>query len=76
MADEKNNPTPSEQLEARVVDLEVKLAFQDRTIEELDTVVREFTEKMEAMSHELELVRRSLSDMGETGPANEKPPHY
>ena len=75
MADEKNPPPPSE-LEARVVDLEVKLAFQDRTIEELDTVVREFTEKMEALSHELELVRWSLSDMRETGPANEKPPHY
>ena len=75
MADEKKTP-PSSELEARVVDLEVKLAFQDRTIEELDTVVREFTEKMEAMSHDLELMRRSLSDMRETGPANEKPPHY
>lgn len=63
-------------LSARVTELEVKLAFQDRTIEELDGVVREYTEKIEQLTRQLEVVRSTLSDMRETGPANEKPPHY
>ena len=40
-------------LERRVVDLEVQVAFQARTIEELDEVVRQFAGRVEAMQRDL-----------------------
>lgn len=75
MADTKE-PTDRPALLARITELEVKVAFQDRTIEDLDGVVREFTEKIEELTRQLESVRSTLAQMRETGPANEKPPHY
>ena len=63
-------------LTARVTELEMKVAFQDRTIDELDSVVREYTDKIEDLTRQLESVRNTLADLRETGPANEKPPHY
>jgi uncharacterized coiled-coil protein SlyX len=40
-------------LERRVVDLEVQVAFQARTIEVLDEVVRQFAGRVEAMQRDL-----------------------
>jgi uncharacterized coiled-coil protein SlyX len=74
--EDKQDASRVEALEARIVDLETKTAFQDRTIDELDGVVRDYTERIESLVHELDLLRKSLSDMRETGPADEKPPHY
>ncbi len=61
---------PSEQL----VDLEVKLAYQERLIRELDAMVRVFGERLDKLDREL----RELKQTGEVplGPHNEKPPHY
>lgn len=61
---------PSEQ----IVDLEVKLAYQERLIRDLDALVRVFGERLDKLDREL----RELKQTAEVplGPQNEKPPHY
>jgi uncharacterized coiled-coil protein SlyX len=47
-------------LEQRITELEVKLAFQERTIDDLDAVLRRFTTKVEVLERELSRVRGDL----------------
>jgi uncharacterized coiled-coil protein SlyX len=64
-------------LNERIEDLEVKLAFQDKLIRELDALVRTFGDKLEATQRELtELKEAMRSPENPLGPANEPPPHY
>lgn len=44
-------------LEQRIVELEVKLSFHERTIDDLDAVLRRFTARVEALERELSQVR-------------------
>jgi SlyX protein len=61
----------------RVMDLEIKLAYQDKLIRELDALVRTFGAKLDETQRELKELKQSLrSPEGPTGPANERPPHY
>jgi SlyX protein len=61
----------------RVMDLEIKLAYQERLIRELDALVRTFGAKLDETSRELKELKLGLkSPEGPTGPANERPPHY
>ena len=64
-----------EDISARVTDAEVRLAYQERTIEALNDVVREFATRVEALERQV----KALSDASGSaaiGPALEKPPHY
>ena len=63
------------------VDLEVKMAFLERTVEELNLVVLEQGRLMDAMQRQLvELesrMKQGLGDLGQdVGPHDQKPPHY
>jgi SlyX protein len=61
----------------RLMDLEIKLAYQDRLIRELDALVRTFGAKLDDTQRELKELKQSLkSPENPTGPANERPPHY
>jgi uncharacterized coiled-coil protein SlyX len=61
----------------QLIDLEVKLAFQDRLIRDLDALVREFGTRLDATQRELEALKQSVrSPEVSMGPASEKPPHY
>ena len=61
----------------RIEDLEVKLAFQDKLIRELDALVRTFGDKLDATERELKAIKESLrSPENPLGPTNEPPPHY
>jgi SlyX protein len=61
----------------RLMDLEIKLAYQDKLIRELDALVRTFGEKLDETQRDLKQLKQSLkSPEGPTGPANEPPPHY
>ena len=61
----------------RLEDLEVKLAFQDKLIRELDALVRTFGDKLDKTNRELEALKQSIRSPESTlGPANEPPPHY
>jgi len=65
-------------MEDRIEDLEVKVAYQERTISELDALVRAFGTKLDEALRELKALKESVRTGGEPklGPANEKPPHY
>ena len=60
------------------VELEMKIAFQDKLIDDLNGVVLELREHVERLDAEV----RALRDEVKSGllqmhlPANEKPPHY
>ncbi|MCK5803058.1 MAG: SlyX family protein [Lentisphaeria bacterium] len=65
-------------MEENLVEFELKLAFQDKLIDDLNEVVLELREHVERLDAEV----RALRDEMKTGlqqvqlPANEKPPHY
>lgn len=60
-----------------LVDLEVKLAYQDRLIRELDDLVRKFGARLDELAREVETLKAAArSPEAPLGPANEPPPHY
>ena len=61
----------------RFIDLDVKLAYQDRLIRELDGLVRELATRLVQTEQKLAQLEQTLRS-GEVplGPANEPPPHY
>lgn len=65
-------------VEERLEDLEIKVAYQDRVIGELDALVRRFGEKLDDALRQLETLKEGVRTGGEPslGPANEPPPHY
>lgn len=66
------------ELKEQMIDLEVKLAYQERLIRDLDALVREFGTRLDKTTRELEQLKQSVRNGGEVplGPANEPPPHY
>jgi SlyX protein len=62
----------------RVVALEERFAYQQRTIDALDQVVRAFSVRVEFLEAELQRLRDTVTAMGltEMGPGDEPPPHY
>jgi uncharacterized coiled-coil protein SlyX len=61
----------------RILDLEVRIAYQDRLLRELDALVRHFADRLGAAERELKTLKQSLvSPEGTVGPGNEPPPHY
>lgn len=64
-------------MEDRIIELEVRVAYQDKIIADLDEVLRAFTSKVEALQRELvELKQKIEDDQPELGPADDAPPHY
>ena len=60
-----------------LVDLEVKLAYQDRLIRDLDDLVRKFGARLDELAREVEALKAAArSPEAPLGPANEPPPHY
>ena len=62
----------------RIEDLEVRFAFQDETIHQLDQVVQEQSLFIEQLRNELKTVREQLKEtLGPEAPPEEQvPPHY
>jgi len=66
--------------EKRMVELETKLSFQERLIQELNEALTHQQQQLDALQHKLdtmhEQIQADLSD--ETKPASEEvpPPHY
>ena len=71
-----STPT-NDELADQIIDLEVKLAYQDRLIGDLDQLVRLFGTRLDAQQRELDQLKQSVrSGEAPQGPSNEKPPHY
>jgi uncharacterized coiled-coil protein SlyX len=59
----------------RIEDLEVKVAFQEHTIAQLDEELRKTIDRLEKLERRVEeLVAEHASSVD--GPIDEKPPHY
>lgn len=65
-----------EPLREELIDLEVRIAFQQRTVSELDALVRTLYTRVEALEREVALLRAGGDAGPPIGPANEPPPHY
>lgn len=64
-------------MEERIVELEVRLAYQDKIIADLDEVVQSFASRVEQLERELELLKETVKEgVPDVGPQDEKPPHY
>ncbi len=64
-------------MEERIVELEARMAYQDKTISDLDEVVRLFADRVERLERRIaELGEALLEARTEIGPADERPPHY
>lgn len=60
----------------RWLDLDVKLAYQERLIRDLDALVREFGDRLAKAERELAELRQAMPPPLPLGPINEPPPHY
>jgi len=56
-----------------VVELEIRIAYQDKKIDELDSLVRSLASRLDVAERELEAVKRTI---GPDERINERPPHY
>lgn len=68
-------------LEARIADLEVRLVFQDDSIQSLSELVTQQQLEMERMRRALEVLARRQSELaasmpGEATDDDQPPPHY
>jgi len=67
--------------EKRFVEIETKIAFQEKMIKDLNDVVYEQQQEMEKMGSICDLLIKRVKELSEftlgcDAPANEKPPHY
>jgi uncharacterized coiled-coil protein SlyX len=60
----------------RWLDLDVKLAYQERLIQELDALVREFGARLDKAERELKEIKQAMPPPLPLGAINEPPPHY
>ncbi len=65
----------SDDLERRVIELEIKLTHQDRLLDELNEVVIEQRKVIDRLEKRLDVTEKALFELGDE-PANEQPPHY
>jgi SlyX protein len=65
-------------LSERIDALEVRLAYQDVTIETLNQTITEQWKQIDALTRQLAEVKERLQEAEShaPGPANEPPPHY
>ncbi len=65
----------SNDLEARIVELEIRYSHQEHLLEQLNEVVREQRDLIDRLSHAIDDLRATQASDGEA-PPNEPPPHY
>lgn len=64
-------------MEERIMELEVKVAFQEHQIGELNDVIMELAFKLEELRRDLSSVMQTVAAQQELGDQkNERPPHY
>ena len=61
----------------RFTDLEIKVAYQDKTIADLEALVRTLGVRVDERARDLAQIKQAVrSPEVPTGPQNEPPPHY
>ncbi|WP_321338518.1 SlyX family protein [uncultured Cohaesibacter sp.] len=68
----------TQELESRVVDLEIQITHQANTIEDLSQMVSRQWDIIDRLTRQVKMLQDSLVELEENLPApgNEKPPHY
>jgi SlyX protein len=67
--------------EQRLVDIETKIAFQEKSLKDLNDVIYEQQREIDRLRGICDLLVQRVKDLsdfmpGSDGPADEKPPHY
>jgi SlyX protein len=67
--------------EERLVEIETKIAFQEKTIQDLNDVLCEQQQEIERLGSTCDALVKRVKELSEftpgmDAPANEKPPHY
>jgi len=67
--------------EERLVEIEIKIAFQEQTIKDLNDVVYEQQKEIQRLGSICDALVNKIKEFsrftpGSSAPANEKPPHY
>ncbi len=65
-----------ESLADAVIELEIRIAYQDRTVAALDENVRQLHARVDTLEAALRELRQAGVNAPAIGPANEPPPHY
>jgi SlyX protein len=76
MASRTDDPSPTEE---RIEALEVRVAYQDQTIDELSATVADLWKQLRAQQRKIDLLEERLKAVQESGgPAEPEPPppHY
>lgn len=69
--------TDGDETQARLLQLEEKVAYQDKTIAELNDVVVGLHRRIDELFKRTEAAERALqNELGGRDAPNEKPPHY
>ncbi|WP_316859331.1 SlyX family protein [uncultured Cohaesibacter sp.] len=68
----------AQELEERVVDLEIQITHQANTIDDLSQMVSRQWEMIDRLTRQVKLLQDSIQELEENigPPGNEKPPHY
>lgn len=61
-------------MDDRLIELEVKVAFQENLLGELDGVIQQLRRQIELLQREVEELKESREESGDE--PYEKPPHY
>lgn len=64
MASDSEQPSGQANLASRVEELEVRSVYQDKNVEELDAVVREFADRVQRLEKEIYELRARLESLG------------
>ncbi|MDH5376905.1 MAG: SlyX family protein [Gammaproteobacteria bacterium] len=64
-------------METRIDDLEIRLTYQESTIEELNQVILRQQTEIDRLARELERLKTHIENShSQTTPTDERPPHY
>lgn len=68
-------------MEDRIVELEIRVAFAEKALHDLDGVLTRYTERVDSLVRELDALRERVGSGpsdgdGNVGPADDPPPHY
>jgi SlyX protein len=64
-------------IDKRLEEFEMRLAYQDKTISDLNDVITAHCKKIEALARQLMRLDEELRDLDSMeAPPNQKPPHY
>jgi SlyX protein len=64
-------------MEERIVELEVRVAYQEKMLRDLDEIVTAYASRIDVLTRELEELRRRVESGGDAQDIrDEPPPHY